>query len=291
MQPRVGDAAYAALVEGFIGERFRLVSNAGDAQTVGAMLPQPGSPARRSGYKPPPEAALRVHALWHVRCQWQAAPVCCLSHALPPRPPTLPADIAPHMPPTTRELNDQLSLPNVLAGTAATAALNGESLLLKVALWVVIQDQLGFGEGFGLQESAYDFRDDMRERVGPYASIWRHYGPQILTLDYFTKPGGKLTRTLKTLTCASDGDRWDRGGGRGGGGWVMARTASCSMQTWAGGLEAACRQPRSEPRTFFSQFSASRAHLPAAHARRSSLMRSTFTRLLPSGLQVCCLRV
>ncbi|KAL4426801.1 hypothetical protein ABPG77_006587 [Micractinium sp. CCAP 211/92] len=142
-QPRVGDASYAALVEGYIGERFRLVSN---------------------------------------------------------------ADIAPHMPPTTHELNDPASLPNLLAGTAATAALNGESLLLKVAAWVIIQDQLGFGEGFGLGDSAYDFRDDMRERAGPYAGVWRHYGPQILLLDYLTKPGGTLTRTLKTLTCASDGD-------------------------------------------------------------------------------------
>ncbi|KAL4430966.1 hypothetical protein ABPG75_006222 [Micractinium tetrahymenae] len=142
-QPRVGDTSYAALVEGFIGERFRLVSN---------------------------------------------------------------ADVAPHMPPTQRELDDPLSLPNVLAGTAATAALNGEALLLKVALWVVIQNQLGFGEGFGLGDSAYDFRDDMRERAGPYAGVWRHFGPQILSLDYFTKPGGKLTRRLGTLTCASDGD-------------------------------------------------------------------------------------
>lgn len=111
------------------------------------------------------------------------------------------------MPPTTRELNDPASLPNLLAGTAATAALNGESILLKVAAWVVIQDQLGFGEGFGLGDSAYNFRDDMRERAGPYAGVWRHYGPQILLLDYLTKPGGTLTRTLKTLTCASDGDR------------------------------------------------------------------------------------
>ena len=67
---------------------------------------------------------------------------------------------------------------------------------------------LGFGEGFSPGDTAFNMQDDLVERAGPYAATYRHWGPQVLNLDYTRKrpSDGTQQRVVKTLVCPADND-------------------------------------------------------------------------------------
>lgn len=122
-QPRVGDRAHAEIIEEYIGERFRILNNAD---------PAGGSWAAEGDW--------RAGGRWLPKAS--VGPACSLD-CRPKRRCGCPGTLcAGSMPPSQVDLDNDLSLVNVLAAQAVSAATSGEPLLTSVGAWAAVSSAL-----------------------------------------------------------------------------------------------------------------------------------------------------